>query len=175
MENGKVGWAFSPTTSASYLKFLLIFILFCTTISPCLCKKPKTMIIFNNEPITKTNLLDNSSEFQMGKKIYYLFITEKPLKTDAIRVRVMKRDSKALNEITKMVYSNDYRLYKDQIYYYNDYVVMHDVGEYCMVIFSKMDLRRPLAIGDFKVKWIWIWVALFKNICYNVITENDRH
>lgn len=131
---------------------LLIIIAFCIAINPCFCKKPQTMIIFNKEPITAKNLTENSSEFELGERIYYLFITEKKLETDEIRVRVLKRDFKAHNELTKMVRSNDYRLYKDQMYYYNDYIVINESGDYCLIIHSKSNLIRPLAIGDFRVK-----------------------
>lgn len=134
------------------VRLLIIMIVFCSTISVGVCKKSAAILLFNTQPITQNNLLDNSSEFLVGQKIYYIFITEKPLKTDAIRVRVLKRDEKALNEITKIVYSNDYRLYKDQIYYYNDYIVMHEAGNYCLIIHSKKDLRKPLVVADFKVK-----------------------
>lgn len=116
------------------------------------CNKPTTIILFNREPITKENFLKNSTEFTVGKKIYYIFITEKPLKTDSIRVRILKKDDKANFAATKIVYSNDFRLYKDQIYYYNDYIVMNEAGYYCMVIYACNKLDRPLIIGEFRVK-----------------------
>lgn len=116
------------------------------------CNKPQTIILFNSAPITKENFLTNATEFSVGKKIYYIFITEKPLKTDSIRIRILKRDEKVNFEITKSVYSNDFRLYKDQIYYYNDYIVMNDAGYYCMVIYAKNKMDRPLVTADFRVK-----------------------
>lgn len=133
-------------------RILNLLLVFCFSLMLTACEKPKTILLFNTQPITKNNLLNNSSEFQIGQKIYYIFITENPLKTDGVRIRVLKRDEKALNEVTKMVYSNDFRLYKDQIYYYNDYIVIHEAGNYCMVIHAKNGLDRPLVIGDFKVK-----------------------
>ena len=133
-------------------KILFLIVFFCATLSPCACKKLATILLFNTQPITRENMLDNSSEFEVGQKIYYLFATEKPLKTDGVRVRVLKRDDKAQGQITKMVYSSDYRLFKDQIYYYNDYVVMHEAGTYCMIIHAKNRLDKPLVVGDFKVK-----------------------
>lgn len=116
------------------------------------CNKAPTIILFNREPITKENFLQNSTEFTVGKKIYYIFITEKPLKTDSIRIRIIKRDEKVNFNTTSIVYSNDFRLYKDQIYYYNDYIVMNEAGYYCMAIYACNKLDRPLVIGDFRVK-----------------------
>ena len=118
----------------------------------CGCNKPKTIILFNTIPITKENLLSNSSEFVVGKRIYYIFITETPLKTELIRVRVLKRDEKANFAINKLAYSNDFKLYKDQVYYFNDYVVIHEAGYYCMAIYAKNNMKRPLAVADFRVK-----------------------
>lgn len=132
-------------------KVLLIFTLF-LTIFLSGCDKPKTIILFNKNPITKENFLNNATEFGAGTKIYYLFITEKPLDTNIIRIRVLKRDAMAGNQPIKLVYSNDFRMFKDQIYYYNDYIVIHDPGNYCMTIYSTTALDKPLAVADFKVK-----------------------
>ncbi len=115
------------------------------------CDGQKTMILFNQDPITKDNFLNNSNRFVAGKRIYYLFITQKPLKTDFIRIRILKREDKADMAISKVVYSNDFKLTKDQVFYYNDYLVMSSAGYYAMVVYSKNKLDRPLASADFQV------------------------
>lgn len=135
-----------------YKKFLNLLLILCFALGLTACNKPKTIILFNNVPITKENLLNNPTEFIAGKRIYYIFITEEPLKTDCVRIRILKRDEKANFETTKLVYSNDFRPYKDQIYYYNDYVVIHEGGYYCMMVYASNRMDRPLAIADFKVK-----------------------
>lgn len=117
------------------------------------CSYYRTLIIFNNVPITKENVLSNASSFISGKKIYYLFMTEKKLKTDLIRVRVLKKEGKGnIKEPTAVVYSNDFRLSKAQVYYYDDYIVINDTGEFCMIIYSRYALDKPLAFADFRVK-----------------------
>lgn len=117
------------------------------------CSYYRTLIIFNNVPITKENVLSNASDFTSGKRIYYLFLTEKKLKTDLIRVRVLKKEGKGnIKDPVAIVYSNDFRLNKAQVYYYNDYIVINDTGEYCMIIYSRYALDKPLAIADFRVK-----------------------
>lgn len=132
-------------------KILIVLILFLTCLTTG-CNRLKTLVLFNNNPITKENISSCSTEFEAGKRIYYLFVTEKPLDAKFIRVEILKRDEKANFAITKLVYSNDFRLYKDQIYYYNDYIVMNSPGYYFMVIFSKNNLTRPLVKADFRVK-----------------------
>lgn len=135
-----------------YKKFFILLLILCFALCLCACDKSKTIILFNNFPITKDNILNNSTDFTAGKKIYYIFITEKPLETDSIRIRIFKRDEKASLEAVNVVYSNNFRLYKDQIYYYNNYIVMNEPGDYCMTIYACNKLDRPLAIADFRVK-----------------------
>ncbi|MFA7659490.1 MAG: hypothetical protein WCY19_08665 [Candidatus Gastranaerophilaceae bacterium] len=132
--------------------FFLVFILLLSVFTLTACNKPKTIILFNKEPITKETLLRNSTEFIAGKRIYYIFITQKPLETGMIRIRVLKREEKVNYETSKIVFSNDFRLSKDQIYYYNDYIVMNEAGTYCMEAYAKNNMERPLAIADFRVK-----------------------
>lgn len=129
----------------------LLFVMF-FAISSTACSPPKTMILFNNEPITKETILSNASQFTAGKKIYYLFITEKHLDTNIIRVRVLKKDGKVKMQPIVLVYSNDFRMNKDQLFYYNDYIVINDAGDYCMVIYARDSLDKPLAVADFRVK-----------------------
>ena len=131
--------------------FLLLLIMFFGLLQ-CGCNRQQSIILFNNFPITKANLLKNSTEFVAGKRIYYVFITELPLATTQMRVRVLKRDEKANNQAIKLVYSNDFKLYKDQVYYYNDYIVINEGGAYCMEVYAKNDLSAPMAIADFMVK-----------------------
>lgn len=116
------------------------------------CNKPKTLILFNNEPITKENLLSNSTQFVAGKKIHYLFITEKKLTSNLIRVRVLKKEGKVNIQPINVISSNDYRLNKDQLFYYSDYIVLNTAGDYCMVIYTLDALDKPLVMADFRVK-----------------------
>lgn len=135
-----------------YKKIVIFIIFVCFTFMFCGCERAKTIILFNNVPITKETFLNNATEFTSGKRIYYVFMTEQKLKTDLIRIRVLKQSEKADFQPTKLFYSNDFRLQKDQIYYYNDYIVIHESGYYCMAIYAKNQMNKPLAIADFKVK-----------------------
>jgi len=116
------------------------------------CKKDDAVILFNHLPITKETILNNSKEFLPGGRIYYIVLVKKPLKSDMIRVQVLKQDEKAYVGGVKITYAEDFRLYKDQVYYYNDYVVIYEAGRYIMQIFSKDNMEYPLAISDFYVR-----------------------
>lgn len=116
------------------------------------CNKKKAMILFNNNPITKQNLLENATEFVKNERFYYIFISEKPIPSDMVRVRVLKRDPKANYQPIKLVYSNDYKLRKDQVYYYDSYLNINDAGEFCMVVYSLYNLQTPLAVADFRLR-----------------------
>lgn len=135
-----------------YKKALSLFLILFFACMLTSCKsKLKAIILFNQAPITKDNFLSNSSQFVSGKRIYYIFITEKPLGTDIVRVRVFKREDKANMEISKVVYSNDFRLRKGEQYYYTDYLVFNEAGYYCMKVYSLASLDRPLAVSDFQI------------------------
>lgn len=116
------------------------------------CKREKPIILFNRAPITKETVLDNGREFRADERIYYLFITAKPLKSPYIRIQIIKKDEKVEFWGTKIAYSNDYKLSKDQVYYYDDYVVLREKGHYFMLVFSKDNLDKPIAFSDFFVR-----------------------
>jgi len=115
------------------------------------CTKNRTILLFNHHPITENNITDNSREFQTGEKIHYIFITGKKLKSNIIQVKVMKMEEKWNYAPTKLAFANRYKMTKDQMFYYTDYVVFHEEGYYSMYIFSD-ELPHPLAIEPFRVK-----------------------
>jgi len=116
------------------------------------CTNYKAVILFNHLPITKETILNNSKEFTLGRKVYYILLVKKPLQSDIIRVQILKKDEKTDLAGVKIYYADDFKLYKDQVYYYNDYVVIREAGYYIMQIFSKDDMEQPLAVSDFYVR-----------------------
>lgn len=135
-----------------FKKILSILIITLFALGLTACETPKTLLLFNDNPISKDNILQNSTQFKVGKRFYYIFMTEKQIETNFIRVRILKRDEKANYAPTKVVYCNDFRLNKDQIYYFTDYMVLNDTGYYYMMIYAMNRLDRPLATADFQVK-----------------------
>jgi len=135
-----------------YKKFLYLIILIVVSLNLSACSKNKTLILFNKYPVIKETLLNNATEFNAGKRIYYIFLTDKPLETKMIRIKIYKRDEKANYGVTKVAFTGDFKVMKDQLYYYNDYIVLHDAGYYYMAIFAMNGLDKPLATADFRVK-----------------------
>lgn len=135
-----------------YKKIINTLIILFLVITTTACHRPKTLILFNNEPITKENVLNNATQFIAGKKIYYVFMTEKKLDSNLIRVRILKKDGKVNIQPVSLIYSNDFRLNKDQLFYYSDYIVLNTAGDYCMVIYAINALDKPLVMADFRVK-----------------------
>lgn len=131
-----------------FISLLILFCVFCLSG----CQSKKTLILFNNYPITKENLLNNSTEFNVDKRIYYIFLTDKKLDTEMVRVKVYKREPKVDCAVTNVVLTVDFKLRKDQLYYCEDYLVMHQAGYYYMAFFAMNDMQKPLATADFRVK-----------------------
>lgn len=129
---------------------LIVSLIFCLCLSGC--RKPHTIILFNHSPISKENFLNSSVNFKPHERIYYLFISEKPVKSDYIRIQILKKDEKSEWWGVKIAYANDFKIYKDQVYYYNDYIVLNESGYYYMRVFAKNNLEKPLATASFYVR-----------------------
>lgn len=143
---------YKDDSKSMFKKILILFLLLFPIVFFTACHKPKTIILFNRYPITKETFLNNSTEFQQDKRIYYVFMTEKPLDSKMIRIKIYKRGEKADFHVTGLVFTADFRLNKDQVHYYNDYIVMHEAGYYYMAVFAMNSLDKPLATADFRVK-----------------------
>lgn len=129
------------------------FILLCLTLFLLTgCVYDRGIILFNTEPITKENALTDQINFQVGNRVYYLFIAPKRMKNDYIRVQVFKMIENAPWGGNEVVRTKDFRLMKDQRYYYMDYFTFHTPGKYVMQVFSMDDFQHPLAVDFFFVK-----------------------
>lgn len=132
------------------LKLILIFI----CLSFCLCgcsEKEGAGILFNNEPINENNLLQSKRQFEVGKRIYYLFYSPKKIKAEFIRVQVFKAaDNVALGGYS-IIFTQEKRIMKQNMYYYYDNFTLHQSGRYVMQVFDVMDITKPLAWNYFYV------------------------
>ncbi len=130
--------------------FILLFILVCFTL--CGCKEKKTAgILFNSEPITRENLLHASRNFESGSRIYYLFYTPKKIKSEFIRIQVGKTGDNIPKGGYTIVWSNDYRIMKQNMYYYYNHFTLRIPGRYVMQVFDIDNLSEPLAWNYFFV------------------------
>lgn len=118
----------------------------------CACVYDRGLILFNTQPITKQNALNDEKVFQSGSKIYYLFIAPKKMNNEYIRVQIFKMTDKAPWGGNEVVRTKDFRLMLDERYYHSDYFTLYESGRYVMQIFSHEDFQHPLALNDFYVK-----------------------
>ena len=116
------------------------------------CKHEKGLVLFNSQPISRMNALQDQKHFQVGQKVYYLFIAPKKMDNEFIRVQVFKMTDKAGWGGYEVLRTKDYRLMMDERYYHSDYFTLHQKGRYILQVFSHDDFVRPLAYNDFYVK-----------------------
>ena len=110
------------------------------------------MILFNAEPVTKENALQDQKVFNEGQRVYYLFIAPQKMKNEFIRVQVFKMTEDAPWGGNEVVRTKDYRLMKDERYYQTNYFTLYEKGRYVMQVFSHSDFQHPLALNDFYIK-----------------------
>ena len=110
------------------------------------------LILFNSVPITQNNIVHDQKSFRTDSRIYYIFIAPKKLTNDLIRVQVSKMTDKAPLGGYEVIRTNDYRLMRDERYYYTNSYTFYEKGRYLMQVFSHDDFVRPLAYNDFYVK-----------------------
>ena len=100
-------------------KFKLFVALILVSICLCGCKqKEQTGILFNKDPISKDTVMNSSRDFDVGKPIYYLFYTAEKIETEFIRVQVFKVGDNIPRGGYSIVWTNEYRIMKQNMYYY---------------------------------------------------------
>ena len=133
-----------------YLTILIFLVLSAGIFTGCGDKKTAG-ILFNNEPITRENLKHASRSFEAGKRIYYLFYSPKKINAEFIRVQVGKTVDTAPKGGYNVVWSNDYRIMKQNVFYYYDNFTLYLPGRYVMQVFDVNNLSEPLAWNYFYV------------------------
>ena len=131
------------------IKFLLIIILVGIL---CSCTQEKGIILFNSVPITQNNALHDQKVFRPGSKVYFLFIAPKKMYNDFIRVQIFTLTDKGVLGGEDMLRTKDFRLMKDERYYYSDYFTLWDTGRYVMQVFSHDDFTHPIAVNYFYIQ-----------------------
>ena len=135
------------------LKLVRFFVLLvCAVIFFSACTYKRGIILFNTQPITRENALQNQKVFREGQRVYYLFIAPEKMKNDYIRVQIFKMTENAPWGGNEVVRTKDFRLMLDERYYQTDYFTLYEKGRYVMQVFSHDDFQHPLALCDFFVK-----------------------
>lgn len=132
-------------------KLILILVCFTIMFATSACSD-KAGILFNNNPITEDNVMDYSSVFTTGQRIYYLILFPKEVRSRYIYIQVVKKD----NDYGKLGYdlywSKTIRLKDEDVNYFTDYVVVNQKGFYIMQVYSKDNPTKRLAAAEFTVK-----------------------
>ena len=135
-----------------YLKKLFLLLLTASVIFLTGCTYDRGLILFNKEPITEQNALNDSKTFTPGSRVYYLFIAPKEMDNEFIRVQIFKMFDKAPWGGNTVLRTKDFRLMKNERYYHTDYFTLYETGRYVMQVFSHDDFQHPLALNDFYIK-----------------------
>ncbi len=133
-------------------KLVLVFMSLLVMVFSSACHSDKPGILFNMEPITTENAMHYTSVFDKNQRIYYLIFTPKPVETGMIEIQIIKKDNQYARYGYKLFWTHSARLKEEQIYYYDDYVVIPEKGAYIMKVYSKDNPTKPLCMAQFFVK-----------------------
>lgn len=133
-------------------KILLIFASVFIMFFSCACHSDKPSILFNAEKITEENVMNYTSVFSQHQRIYYLILIPKRINTSMIEIQIIKKDNKYERLGYKLFWTYSARLKEEQIYYYDDYVVIPEKGAYIMKVFSKDNPTKVLCMAQFFVR-----------------------
>lgn len=129
--------------------FFTALILLATTTA---CTGDKPAILFNKNPITKENIMDYSSVFKPNVRIYYLVLMPKKVHSRFIYIQIIKKDNDMERLGYKLYWANTVRLKDEQMFYYDDYIVINEPGAYVMKVYSKDRPQEPMTMAQFFVR-----------------------
>lgn len=121
------------------------------TTTACIDMGDKPAILFNKNPITKENVMDYSSVFKPNVRIYYLILMPKKVHSRYIYIQIIKKDNDMERLGYKLYWANTVRLKDEEVYYYDDYIVIGEPGAYVMKVYSKDRPTEPLTMAQFFV------------------------
>lgn len=133
-------------------KLILALTLLILTLTTSACNTDKAAILFNRDPITEENVLNNSTIFERNERIYYLILMPKTVHSRYIYIQVIKKDNDYAQLGYKLYWANTFRLKDEQINYYNDYIVLNESGAYIMKVYSKDNPQKVLTQAQFFVR-----------------------
>lgn len=112
---------------------------------------PKASILFNQRPITKNNVMDYSSVFQRGTRIYYLILMPEKQYSRYLNIQIIKKGSAEYLGYS-LYMTRSIHLKDEEEKYFTDYIVINESGNYIMKVYSKDKPTIPLTQAEFYVK-----------------------
>lgn len=131
-------------------KFLLLSLSLFIFLGLTACT-PKASILFNRHPITKNNVMDYSSVFQKGTRIYYLILMPEKQYSRYLNIQIIKKGSAEYLGYS-LYMTRSVRLKDEEEKYFTDYIVINESGNYIMKVYSKDKPTTPLTQAEFYVK-----------------------
>lgn len=131
-------------------KFLLLSLSLFVILGLTACT-PKASILFNRHPITKNNVMDYSSVFQKGTRIYYLILMPEKQYSRYLNIQIIKKGSAEYLGYS-LYMTRSVRLKDEEEKYFTDYIVINESGNYIMKVYSKDKPTTPLTQAEFYVK-----------------------
>ena len=112
------------------------------------CNKNKPFAILSREPIREETQFERI--FPENTRIYYAVVSPKGFKNNVLRVQIIKKDEKS--EFWGYAYhrSEDYQIKNP--YYFTNYIVLSQSGQYFLRVFEKHNLNTPIVHEGFWVK-----------------------
>ena len=132
-------------------KFLLILTCLFIMLSTSACSD-RAGILFNQNPIAEKNVLDNSSVFYPGRRIYYLILLPKKVHSRYLYIQVVKKDNDYGRLGYTLYWTKNIRLKDEEVNYFTDYFVIGEEGYYIMQVYSKDKPTKKLAVSEFYVQ-----------------------
>ncbi len=134
-----------------FILFLVSLIILSTT-TACIDTGDKPAILFNKNPITKETVMDYSTVFKPNVRIYYLILMPKKVHSRYIYIQIIKKDNAQERLGYKLYWANTVRLKDEEVFYYDDYIVISQPGAYVMKVYSKDRPTVPLTMAQFFVR-----------------------
>ena len=133
-------------------KFLVICLIF-TSIFLCGFKNKRPLVLTSSMPITQENQQYLTKYFEINQKIYYAILFPRGLKKGVYRVQFFTKDDKSEFWGYKHSRHYDFKVSEKDTKYLSDYLVMLQKGHYIVQVFNLDNVNKPIALGDFWVKW----------------------
>lgn len=133
------------------LSFLFLgFYNSCYAIEWPFTKREKPLILFNKNPINPDNVAEFCDTFNRHEKIYYLITIPEKNHSRFFYIQIIKL-GKYERLGYELVWGDLIRLKDENQYYYTDYIVLGEEGNYVIKVYSKDNPKKVYAMSQFWV------------------------
>lgn len=137
------------------MKKLLFLLCFFPVLFLSSCNKQDTAILLSENPININDFSSFSSceLFKVRQRIYFVLISRKPIENPVLRLQVAKMENKYGYSILQVEVPYAVDMERGQnLHAVTDYFTLHQDGDYFIRIYSKDNLKKPIAEAQFSVE-----------------------